>query len=366
MGRSGANASQAAALLDQATDDAHSAGLHYISDLASGIHRVRAGRGFRYLNPQGRAVRKGPELERIRALAIPPAWSHVRICTSPRGHIQAVGRDARGRKQYRYHPRWREVRDENKYAQLVAFARALPALRRQVRRDLSRSGLPREKVLATVVWLLETTMVRIGNEEYARTNQSFGLTTMRGRHVNVSGQTLEFQFRGKAGKQHRVFVSDRRVARIVKACQDIPGYDLFQYLDDQGKAQSIHSEDVNGYLRELTGTDVTAKLFRTWAGTTQALMKLNLRRAHRSNAGRRRDLVDVVRDVATILGNTPAVCRKCYIHPAVLEAFQAGTLHGTLDLLGRRSRGGRGLSAAERLTLAFLLEQRKRTANRSG
>jgi DNA topoisomerase-1 len=366
MGHPGGDGSQAAVLSDQAADDAHSVGLHYVSDLSSGIRRLRAGKGFRYQDSKGRAVRDRAELERIRALVIPPAWNDVWICASPHGHIQAVGRDARRRKQYRYHSRWCAVRDETKYGQLVAFARALPALRRRVRRDLARPGLPREKVLATVVWLLETTMVRIGNEEYARTNQSFGLTTMRNRHVNVSGHTLLFQFRGKSGKQHRVQVIDRRVARIVKACQDIPGYELFQYLDEQGEAQTIDSADVNGYLREIAATDCSAKVFRTWAGTLQTLVALDSRRTCHSAAERRRELSEVIREVATSLGNTPAVCRKCYVHPAVIEGFEADTLHATLDGLARRPRGGRGLSAAERLTLAFLLERQRRPANALG
>ena len=367
MGNSGnpdGNGAQSSAVADQGADHARSAGLHYVSNLVPGIRRIRVGKGFRYLTPEGKALRDRAELQRIGALVIPPAWTEVWICPTPRGHIQAVGRDARRRKQYRYHSRWREVRDETKYGQLVDFARALPALRRRVRSDLARPGLPREKVLATVVWLLETTMVRIGNEEYARANQSFGLTTMRDRHVNVSGHTFEFQFRGKSGKQHHVRVTDRRVARIVKACQDIPGYELFQYLDENGDAQTIDSADVNDYLRDLAGTDFTAKLFRTWAGTVQALKALDSRRTHESDAEGRRELAEVIREVATRLGNTPAVCRKCYIHPAVIDGFLAETLHPALDSLAKRARGGRGLSADERLTLTFLVQVQKQSARK--
>ncbi|HEV8112455.1 MAG TPA: DNA topoisomerase IB [Planctomycetota bacterium] len=355
---------RASAVAELAVDDARSAGLRYVSDLATGIRRVRAGRGFRYVDAEGKPVRNRAELERIRALAIPPAWDDVRVCDSPRGHLQAVGRDARGRRQYRYHQRWREVRNENKYGQLIDFARALPALRRRVRRDLSLPGLPRRKVLATVVWLLENTMVRVGNEEYARENESFGLTTLRDRHANFSGGTLELQFRGKSGKLHRVRVGDRRVVRIVRACQDIPGYELFQYLDERGNGQRIGSEDVNEYLRDATGAEFTAKSFRTWTGTVQALAALRSlpTRASAPRAAarvRRRDLAQVIRKVAAVLGNTPAVCRACYIHPAVISAFEAGTLRATLAALARRSRGTRGRSDAESLTLAFLLASSK-------
>jgi len=366
--------SRAAPVADLATVHAHDAGLHYVPDLRTGIRRVRAGRGFRYVDARGKPVRKGAALARIRALAIPPAWEDVRVCASPRGHLQAVGRDARGRKQYRYHARWREVRDESKYGQLIDFARALPTLRRRVRRDMALRGLPRRKVLATVVWLLENTMVRVGNEEYARENESFGLTTLRDRHANFSGNTLELQFRGKSGKAHRVRVGDRRVVRIVRACQDIPGYELFQYLDEHGRAQRIDSGDVNEYLRDVTGAEFTAKSFRTWKGTVQALTGLAALRTHRPRGARalrprgaralrpraaarrrRHDLALVMREVAGVLGNTPAVCRACYVHPAVIAGFEAGTLRATLAAAARRRHGGRGLREDERLTLAFLL-----------
>jgi len=348
--------------VDLGARDARGAGLHYVSDVAPGLARVRSGRGFRYRRSDGRPVRDRRVLARIQALAIPPAWTDVWICASARGHIQAVGRDARGRKQYRYHPRWREVRDETKYGQLAEFGRALPALRRRVRRDLGRPGIPREKVLATIVRLLETTLVRIGNEEYARSNRSFGLTTMRDRHARVSGRELELQFHGKSGKMHRVTVDDRRVARIVRACQDLPGQQLFQYEDELGEARSVDSADVNGYLREITGADFTAKLFRTWAGTLHVLVALRSRKLRASLAARKRELAEVIRNVAAILGNTPAVCRAGYVHPAVIESFERGTLHATLRELGSRARRGRGWSADERLTLAFLRVPRRPAA----
>jgi DNA topoisomerase-1 len=340
---------------------ARSAGLHYVSDSAPGIRRVRAGKGFRYVGSDGRSIHDPAELRRIRSLAIPPAWSDVWICPSPLGHIQAVGRDARRRKQYRYHLRWREVRDATKFGELIAFGEGLPALRRRVVRDLRRPALPRDKVLATVVRLLETTLIRVGNEEYARANQSFGLTTLHDRHVDIAGQTLQFQFRGKSGKQHVVRLSDRRLARIVRTCQDIPGYELFQYLDDVGRAQAIDSAGVNAYLREIAGMDCTAKLFRTWAGTMHALAALRLLAPAWSVTAIRRNLIQVVKDVAVKLGNTPAICRRCYIHPAVIECYLGGAFHRSLEALpmGRAVRPA-GLSAAERLTLAFL-----RNAHRS-
>ena len=253
---------------------AQAAGLRYVSDAQPGIQRQRAGRGFRYIGVDGRPIRDAQSLRRFKALVIPPAWTEVWICPRPDGHIQATGRDTRGRKQYRYHPRWRIVRDTTKYDRMIAFGEALPRLRECVERDMARPGLPFEKVLATVVRLLETTLIRIGNSEYARENQSFGLTTMRDRHVKISGPTLQFQFRGKGGKYHTVSLDDRRLANNVKRCQDIPGYALFQYLDETGQRQTIDSADVNAYLRDLTGQDFTAKDMRTWAGTVSAACAL--------------------------------------------------------------------------------------------
>jgi DNA topoisomerase-1 len=357
--------------LAEVVDAARSAGLRYVSasPLPPGVRRLRHGRaGFRYLAPDGSVVNVASELARIRALAIPPAWTDVWICASATGHIQAMGRDARGRKQYRYHARWREVRDETKYGLLVAFGKALPAIRRRVRADLARAGLPREKVIAVVVQLLDLTMMRIGNEEYARANRSFGLTTLRDRHVRFPAGALEFHFRGKSGKEHRVRIADPRLARIVKACQDIPGNELFQYLDAEGGRQSIDSSDVNAYLRELGGPETSAKVFRTWAGTVQALGALRTRPpvvAETTQADTARTLVEIVKEVAARLGNTPAVSRKAYIHPAVIECYQRGELHARLEALSRGKTRTARLDADERLTLAFLAQAGKR-AGRGG
>jgi len=361
-------ASAPATAATDAADAAKSAGLRYVSmsPLPPGIRRLRRGKGFRYLSPDGAALGRGAERKRIQSLAIPPAWTDVWICPSPLGHIQAVGRDARGRKQYRYHARWHDVRDETKYGLLVAFGAMLPKIRRRVRADLARPGLPREKVIAAVVQLLDLTMIRIGNEEYARTNQSFGLTTLRNRHVSFPGGALEFRFRGKSGKEHRVRVNDRRLARIVKACQDIPGHELFQYIDEEGQRQSVDSADVNAYLREVSGAEMTAKVFRTWAGTVGALAALRalppVEAAEASKTETNRRLVEMVKEVATQLGNTPAVCRKCYIHPAVMESFGRGELNARLEILGRRRGRVQGLDADERMTLAFLADAAKRQA----
>lgn len=350
-----------------AADAAKSAGLRYVSmsSLPPGIRRLRRGKGFHYVSPDGTALRLEAELKRIRSLAIPPAWTKVWICPSPLGHIQAVGRDARGRKQYRYHPHWRHVRDETKYGLLVAFGTVLPMIRRRVREDLAQSGLPREKVIALVVQLLELTMMRIGNEEYARSNDTFGLTTLRDRHVSFPGGALEFHFRGKSGKEHRVRVLDPRLARIVKACQDIPGYELFQYLDEEGQRQNVDSAHVNAYLREISGAEMTAKVFRTWAGTVRALAGLRALKPddEETKTGTAHMLVDIVKTVASQLGNTPAICRACYIHPAVIESFQRGEFHERLAILARRSSRVSGLDVDERVTLAFLVDSVRRQAH---
>ena len=306
------------------------AGLRYASDATPGIRRRRAGRGFSYVEAGGRVVRDKATLARIRSLAIPPAYTDVWISPTTNGHVQATGRDARGRKQYRYHPRWREVRDETKFGRMLAFSQALPRLRARLEADLARPGLPREKVLATVVRLLECTGIRVGNDEYARANQSFGLTTLQDRHVEVSGSTLRFQFRGKSGKPHRVALNDRRLARIVARCQALPGADLFQYLADDGATVSIGSGDVNDYLREITGEDFTAKDFRTWAGTLQAVAALEAIGPAASEREAKSSILKAVDQVAGQLNNTRAVCRKYYVHPAVLETYQAGTLHVAL------------------------------------
>src|SRR5581483_1177475 len=329
--------------------DAKAVGLIYVSDERPGISRVEINGAFRYRDHSGRAVRDAPTLKRIRRLAVPPAWTDVWISPSPNGHIQATGRDARGRKQYRYHPDFRAVRDGNKYEHLIEFATALPKLRRRIERDMRRPGLPREKVLATIVHLLERTFIRVGNAEYARQNNSFGLTTMRNRHVIVGQGTLRFEFKGKSNKVWRLKIEDRRVAKIVKSCQELPGQHLFQYLDETGERQRVGSADVNQYLREVTGRDVTAKDFRTWAGTVLAATRLLGYPPADTAAVAKANLREAIEEVADRLGNTPTVCRKCYVHPAVIESYLAGNL-----ALDAEARAGKGLRKEERAVLAFL------------
>jgi DNA topoisomerase-1 len=283
----------------------------------------------------GKFVRDPEELQRFKSLAIPPAWREVWICPIRNGHLQATGRDAKGRKQHRYHPRWREVRDENKYGRILAFAKALPIIREKVDNDLRLTGLPRDKILATVVRLLETSHIRVGNEEYARQNKSYGLATLRNRHVNVSGSTIRFEFRGKSGVEHALNINDRRLAKIIKRCQDLPGYELFQYLDDDGQHHTIDSSDVNEYIRQIAGEEFSTKDFRTWAGTVLAARALQQFESADSDSQSKRNIVQAVGSVAKKLGNTKAVCRKCYIHPAVIEAYTDGSL---LRVLKRRVR----------------------------
>ena len=326
-------------------ESARAAGLRYTTDVRAGIRRKRSGKGFTYLGADGRPVRDAAELGRIKSLVIPPAWRDVWICPDPRGHLQATGRDARGRKQYRYHPRWRQVRDETKYHRMIAFAQTLPSIRRRTSDDLRRQGLPREKVLATVVQLLEKTLIRVGNGEYAKTNQSYGLTTLRDGHVEVTGQRVRFSFRGKSGVVHEIDLNDRRLARIVKKCRDLPGYDLFQYVDENGDRQTVGSEEVNAYLKEVTGQDFTSKDFRTWAGTVLAAQLLREFSAYASDAEAKRNIVRAVEQVAKRLGNTKAVCRKCYIHPAIFDAYLDGSM---LDTIAQRAR--RISRAVDRLT----------------
>lgn len=311
-------------------DSARLAGLRYVSDHMPGIVREKSGAGFRYRYPTGELVREQPVLKRIRSLVIPPAWGQVWICPDPAGHLQATGRDARGRKQNRYHPRWREIRDETKYARMVAFGRALPRIRKRVKKDLAQPGLPRTKVLATVVRLLEVSLIRVGNDEYARENDSFGLTTMRDRHVKIRGSTLRFHFRGKGGKWHEVDIDDRRLAKIVKNSQELPGQELFQYIDDDGERKTISSEDVNEYIREIAGAEFSAKDFRTWAGTVLAALALQQFQKFDSQAQAKKNVVQAIEAVAERLGNTAAICRRCYIHPEVLGAYLDGTLVHTL------------------------------------
>jgi DNA topoisomerase-1 len=310
-----------------------------VSDTAPGIARRRAGKGFSYVGADGKRISDKKEIARIRALAIPPAYTDVWICPHPNGHIQATGRDARGRKQYRYHPRWREVRDETKFGRILDFSRVLPAIRARVERDLSGPGLSREKVLATVVRLLECTGIRVGNDEYARANRSFGLTTLRSHHVEISGSKLRFQFRGKGGKIHDVALTDRRLARIVTHCQAVPGETLFQYVDADNVRQTVDSGDVNQYLREITSQEFTAKDFRTWAGTIQAVGALQELGPADTEREAKSTILKAIDRVAERLNNTRAVCRKYYVHPAVFETYQAGTM---LEALGN----GNGTAAA--------------------
>jgi DNA topoisomerase-1 len=343
-------------------ESAHAVGLRYVTDQMPGIRREPAGKGFRYRYAIGEIVQDEAVLKRIKALVIPPAWKEVWICPDPQGHLQATGRDARGRKQSRYHKRWREIRDETKYGRMIAFARALPKIRKRVEHDMKLEGLSRNKVLATVVRLLEVSLIRVGNDEYARENDSFGLTTMRDKHVDVRGKTLRFHFRGKSGKWHDVDIRDARLAKIVKSCQDLPGQELFQYIDEEGKRHDVHSHDVNEYLREITGNEFTAKDFRTWAGTVLAAMALREFERFDSAAQAKKNVVQAIEAVAERLGNTPAVCRKCYIHPNVLESYMDGTLVQTLKQRAEKELRGtlKALRPAEGAVLG-LLQQRLAT-----
>jgi DNA topoisomerase-1 len=344
------------AILADSLEAAEDAGLRYVSDDQPGFSRQRKGEEFEYFDTKGKPIRDEQRLLRIKRLAIPPAWTDVWICPSPNGHIQATGRDARRRKQYRYHERWREIRDENKYDRLVNFGKALPKIRRRLKNDLALSGLPREKVLATIVQLLERSFIRVGNEEYARENKSFGLTTMQDRHVDVKGSKLRFRFRGKSGRQHEVDITDRRIARIISKLQDLPGQNLFQYLDDEGKVRDITSQNVNEYLREITGEDFTAKDFRTWAGTVLATVALSAAGEFETKKQAKAKIKNAIEAVAEILGNTPTICRQCYIHPAVLEAYlNRNTLNG-LKLKAQEELGRKGidLASAQRAVLRFL------------
>ncbi|HYT89039.1 MAG TPA: hypothetical protein VEL76_10045, partial [Gemmataceae bacterium] len=337
---------------------ARSAGLRYVRDDCPGIRRVRCGKSFRYLDSSGQPLRDEVTLARIRSLAIPPAWTDVWICALANGHLQATGRDAHGRKQYRYHPRWRTVRDETKYDRMIAFGQALPRLRARVEADLALPGLPRPKVLATVVRLLATTLIRVGNEEYARANGSFGLTTLRNHHVKVAGETVHFAFRGKSGVRHRIDVHDRRLARVVRRCRDLPGHELFQYLDEQGRTRAIDSADVNDYLREAAGEEFTAKDFRTWAGTVLAAHALQEFAKFDSQAQAKHHVVAAIEVVAKRLGNTVSVCRKCYVHPAVVEAYLDGSLVDALRprVTKERTVTLHDLDPEEEAVLAFLQE----------
>ncbi len=346
-----------------AIEAAKEAGLRYVSDTAPGIHREGRAPRFRYRAADGKILRTPLVLERIRHLAIPPAWTDVWIAPAANAHIQATGRDARRRKQYRYHADWRAVRDATKYERMMAFGRALPHIRRRVDRDLRRSGLPRDKVLAALVQLLESTHIRVGNEEYAEQNHSFGLTTLRNRHVHIRGGVLQFHFHGKSGQTHDLQLRAPRLARIVRAVQELPGQELFQYLDRDNQPQVIHSEDVNAYLRAIAGEEFSAKDFRTWAGTVLAALALR-EFAEGTEKPTKKNLRAAIERVATSLGNTPTICRKCYIHPAVIDGYLAGE---TIELLrprltGTSAQAGWKLGLEEAALLSFL---RKRLSKRA-
>lgn len=349
---------------------AEEAGLRFVSDTSPGITRTKPNKLWRYLGSNGKIVRDSKTLDRIRVLAIPPAWTAVWIAPNANGHIQATGRDARARKQYIYHADWIKTRDEAKYNRVLKFARTLPRIRRTVKRHMGGRGLGQEKVLATIVHLLETTLIRVGNQEYARNNKSFGLSTLQDKHVTFSGSQVRFKFRGKTGKEWRLKVSDRRIARIVKSCQDLPGQHLFQYEDDDGEVRQISSADINAYLREIAKYDVTAKDFRTWAGTVLAAMALSEFDKVDSEAAAKRNIKNAIVSVATRLGNTPTICRKCYVHPEVLESYLEGSLVDTLNQkVARELKGIAALSPEEAATLALLhnrLSRRRRHPSRRG
>jgi len=340
------------AIAEELVAAAEEAGLQYVSDERPGYRRKPKRKEFEYFDTEGKPIRDEQRLLRIKRLAIPPAWTDVWICPSPNGHIQATGRDARGRKQYRYHERWREVRDENKFDRLAEFAKALPNIRRRVSQDLKLPGLSRQKVLATIVRLLERTFIRIGNEEYARENKSFGLTTLKSRHAKVRGAQVLFRFRGKSGRQHEVDVTDRRVAKVIAKCQDLPGQDLFQYLEEGEEVRDVTSQDVNDYLHQIAGNDFSAKDFRTWGGTVLAAIALSKQEEFQTKKEAKANIKTAICAVAELLGNTPAVCRKCYVHPVIVEAYLKRTriagLNGTKTLEPPNLRG------AERAVLKFL------------
>jgi len=344
---------------DEHIEAAQLAGLRYVSDSQPGIRRHRSGPGFRYLDHEGKPIKDPELLTRIRGLVIPPAWTEVWICPTPDGHIQATARDAAGRKQYRYHPRYRAIRDEIMFDRMFEFSEVLPKIREQVEKDLALTGHPRAKVLATVVRLLEKTLIRVGNAEYARENRSFGLTTLRRRHVDVSGDTMAFEFRGKSGVVHQVRISDRRLARIVQHCQTLPGEELFKYLDDDGKRQTVDSGDVNAYLREIAGREITAKDFRTWAGTMHAAAALRDLGPGEAEREAKRNVVQAIDQVAERLGNTRAVCRKYYVHPVVIEAYLRGIVPPIPPKPKdpKRERPGAAIRREEAAVLEFIQQQ---------
>ena len=347
-------------LKEQHRSAAIHAGLRYVTDGATGITRRRVGTGWAYYLPNGKRITSGEIRKRLNSLAIPPAWTDVWICPDPAGHIQATARDARGRKQYRYHPAYRESRDRSKFRHMLEFSEVLPRLRERIERDLRAPDHTRRQLLATVVWLLDKTLIRVGNDEYARENKSYGLTTLRRRHVTVNGTVLRFSFRGKSGVEHSISISDPRLARIIQRCQDLPGQELFQFLDAAGKRQSVSSDDVNAYLRELTGRDITAKDFRTWGGTMLAAVELRTMGPAASRREADRNILRAVDAVAERLGNTRAVCRKYYVHPALIQAYLMGETVPLPELPAKkhvRRRRAAALRRDEIAVLQFLQER---------
>lgn len=343
---------------------AKAAGLHYVNDAEPGIRRVRSGTGFRYRDGRGRAIRDPHTLKRLQSLAIPPAWTDVWICVRADAHLQATGRDAKGRKQHRYHPLWRGIRDATKYDRMIEFGEALPRIRRRVARDISRPELNREKVLGTVVRLMDLTFIRIGNDEYARRNGSYGLTTMMDQHARIRGGRVQFSFSGKSGKHHTIEVDDPHLAKVVKHCQDIPGQELFQWIDADGKRHDVTSGDVNDYLREISGSDFTAKDFRTWAGTVLAAQSLRTANEFETERQAKRNITLVIASVAERLGNTPAVCRKCYIHPFLIDGYLQKTLPRDSNVTRSktkplRTRASPSLDRNEKTVLDFLRSCRR-------
>src|SRR3981081_48029 len=345
--------------IDDPKSSAISAGLRYVRDERPGFTRKSHGKKFEYFDTQGKRIKGKSDLMRIRSLVIPPAWNDVWICPSPNGHLQATGRDAKGRKQYKYHSAWREVRDETKYDRIIVFAEALPRIRVRVDKDLRLPDLRREKILATIVRLLEVSLIRIGNEEYAKSNRSFGLSTTRNRHADVDGSRIRFHFRGKSGKLHEVEISDRRLAKIVERCQDLPGQQLFQYLDESGNPVQVGSEDVNEYIQSIVGQTFTAKDFRTWAGTVLAAIALQKMEQVDCEAAAKKNILIAIEAVAKLLGNTTRICRRCYVHPSILNSYMDGTLANQLqtkadsEIVHRLKR----LKPEEAAVLAFLRQE---------
>jgi len=350
-----------------AKEEAQSVGLRYSNDLQAGYVRKKKGDGFVYLDKNGKLIKDKETLERIASIVIPPAWREVWICPYKNGHIQATGRDVRGRKQYRYHAKWRAVRDETKFHHMLLFARALPRIRRRVTKDIKRKDKPLQRVLATIIKLLETTLIRVGNDEYARLNGSYGLTTMRKRHVKIKGSEISFSFRGKSGKKHQISMEDRQVARIVKKCQELPGQELFSYQDEAGKVHDIGSNDVNNYLKEISGESFTAKDFRTWAGTVMAALALKEFESVTSEVQAKKNIVAAIETVSSLLGNTPSVCRKCYVHPEILNSYLEGN---TIETISQRIKPNlpqlRQLHADEAAVFVLLQRRLKRIKKAAG